>query len=838
MMSQTVGKDAIESWLVEKIAALVGTTADEVDLLEPLDNFGVDSAEAIIMAGELEEWLNVELPATVLSDFPTISSLAAYLCQLLAENRLRDSELYRKSLEYWMSRVPTLPPAPDLPLAKSPSALGSPRFVRRSGRLEHQRWRLLKTRGTRRGLTASSILLAAYAEILGTWSKSSRFTIYLRVVNRLPLQTQVNETVGDLTSLMPLAVEEPVSGNFEVRAKKIQEQLWEDLDHRYVSGVQVMLEQSRTTAQIVGGAMPAVFTSAVGLETTTGEFAHSLSEAKTVDGVSETPRAWFDHQVVEQGSELIFNWDVVDELFPSGVLDEMFEAYCSLLRRLSEEEEGGWGSAVNPTEEPLRKLRGRQETQVKSEDHRVEPDETEAAPEQHPSVREAAYQEASTPGSFPLTPSQRWFFEFAPKNPNRWNISVMLKTSKSIDADVMRSAMTELLRHHEVLRYHFHQDNSQFSQVVDQDQLQVNLTTFDFSGVREEEQESAMRGAMEAEQICLDIRYGPLIRVAIFRLGSRGDRLFVVVHHLVCDGVSLRILVDDLLSFYYQLLKGNQASVVRASDSYQTFASRLRDYVDTISARRELTYWLERLDRVTTRMSPEVTDPNPGENLEAGAKNCIVSLNKTETALVLRSTTKRLRAQVHELVLTTVVRALARWSRSAQITLDLVVHGREGLFNDLDFSRTVGWFATTFPATFDVDEREEFSSSLRKVQGELRQVPNKGIGYGALKYLSGSEGAKRLRHSPKPAVSFNYRGNFDALLMPSELAVERLDDTEDRDGEAESPWKILVLTQIFDGQLHVIWRYASKMFQPESIHLLASGGFEELRKVCSSDYVR
>src|SRR5437879_5373742 len=115
-MSHNVSKETIETWLVERIATLIGEPAEEIDLLEPLDHFGIDSAEAVIMAGELEDWLNVVLPPTVLADLPTISSLSAYLSQLLAESGLKASELRRNSLNYWMSRVQTLPSAPKLPL--------------------------------------------------------------------------------------------------------------------------------------------------------------------------------------------------------------------------------------------------------------------------------------------------------------------------------------------------------------------------------------------------------------------------------------------------------------------------------------------------------------------------------------------------------------------------------------------------------------------------------------------------------------------------------------------------------------------------------------------------
>ena len=262
---------------------------------------------------------------------------------VLAERNFQDSELYQHSLDYWRDRLATLPPAPELPLAKNPSKVMQPRFVRRKARLKEETWLRLKTRAARAGLTPSGVLLAAFSEILAVWSKNPRFTIMLTLFNRLPLHHQVNDIVGDFTSLTLLAVNKSAQEAFEVHARGIQEQLWKDLEHRYVSGVQVLRELGRTQG---GGSIvtiPVVFTSVLPYSGTAKDTSILGLPADlpldVIYCISQTPQVWLDHQVFEQDGELILIWDAVEELFAVGVLDDMFDAYYRFIQRLADEED-------------------------------------------------------------------------------------------------------------------------------------------------------------------------------------------------------------------------------------------------------------------------------------------------------------------------------------------------------------------------------------------------------------------------------------------------------------------------------------------------------------------
>ncbi|MEG4966392.1 amino acid adenylation domain-containing protein [Microcoleus sp. B6-A1] len=259
---------------------------------------------------------------------------------VLATIALENSPLFQQSLDYWRNRLKNLPPAPELPLAKQPNSLTQPRFKRWSDRLDFSTWQRLKTRTARASLTPTGLLLAAYAEVLSLWSKTPRFTLNVPRFNRLPLHPQVEEIIGEFASFTLLEIDNSKRESFEVRAKRLQEQLWQDLEHQYVSGVRVLRELAQaqgTTAAL----MPVVFTidpqNAPGEDSSIFSLIQELGELVHIIG--QTPQVWIDAQFTETAQGLSFSWDAVEELFPQGLIDEMFDAYCRLLQRLANEEE-------------------------------------------------------------------------------------------------------------------------------------------------------------------------------------------------------------------------------------------------------------------------------------------------------------------------------------------------------------------------------------------------------------------------------------------------------------------------------------------------------------------
>ncbi|NHB91159.1 non-ribosomal peptide synthetase [Photorhabdus cinerea] len=247
---------------------------------------------------------------------------------------------HQNSLQYWQEQVKTLPLAPQLPLRIAPESVQSPRFVRYSDRLSAHEWNQLKQHAAPHQITPSALLIAAYAAVLSAFSTRPELTLNLTLFDRPHWHEDINHILGDFTSLSLLAWHP--EKNWLSSTRRLQQQLWQDLDHRHISAIRVMRElaQSRGPDAAI---MPVVFTSALG--THEGQFLSHSSWMKPVWGISQTPQIWLDHQVYESDNELCLNWDAVEELFEPHQLQNMFNCYMALLRTLAAQPES-WHSAL------------------------------------------------------------------------------------------------------------------------------------------------------------------------------------------------------------------------------------------------------------------------------------------------------------------------------------------------------------------------------------------------------------------------------------------------------------------------------------------------------------
>jgi len=234
---------------------------------------------------------------------------------------------------YWRGRAETLAPGPELPLARDPASIERPRFVRRSARLPAATWARLRERAAAHALTPAALLVAAFAEVLGTWSRSRRFTLNLPMSVRRPFHPDVKELIGQFTSVTLLEVDGGAVATFAGRARAVQARMWRDLDHAEVSGVEVVRDMARTRGRVP--VLPVVFTSSLELGVPDVDVAPAGVPARQVHGITQTPQVWLDNQVNESGGQLVVDWDVVEELFPAGLIDAMFDAHQRLLHELA-----------------------------------------------------------------------------------------------------------------------------------------------------------------------------------------------------------------------------------------------------------------------------------------------------------------------------------------------------------------------------------------------------------------------------------------------------------------------------------------------------------------------
>ncbi|ANS63556.1 amino acid adenylation enzyme/thioester reductase family protein [Streptomyces lincolnensis] len=260
-------------------------------------------------------------------DRPLTPVPVSFRDHVLAERRLRDSARWARDRAYWLDRLDDLPPAPELPVLTEESGR-EVRFRRLADRLTSQESAALRQRAAARDLTVSTVLLAAYAEVIGQWSARPRFTLNLPVFAKRPVHPDIGRVVGDFTSVTLLAVEPDAGAGFARRARALGGRLFEDLDHGLYSGVEVLREAARRSDRHT--LMPVVFTS-----TLQGTEVPATGPGRVGYGVTQTPQVWIDCQVMESGGEILLGWDVREGVLPEGLADDAFAAFAALVRELA-----------------------------------------------------------------------------------------------------------------------------------------------------------------------------------------------------------------------------------------------------------------------------------------------------------------------------------------------------------------------------------------------------------------------------------------------------------------------------------------------------------------------
>lgn len=248
------------------------------------------------------------------------------------ESVLENSEEYHLAKEYWMKRLPTLPPAATLPQVSIIDPNTEIKFNAREHVVKKEEWSEIKAQGQRFGATSSVIMVAVFAEVIRKWSGCDAFTINFPIYERRPVHPQINKVLGDFTNNLIVAIEKS-DGTFAERARSIQVQVIRDLEHRQFSGVRVLRELMRLQKG-VGAVAPLVITSLLG-HPTRYEMA---SFGREVHAITQTPQVLLDFQISEFEGELRFRWHSLDAHFPEGMLDDMFAAYCTILHQLAHNE--------------------------------------------------------------------------------------------------------------------------------------------------------------------------------------------------------------------------------------------------------------------------------------------------------------------------------------------------------------------------------------------------------------------------------------------------------------------------------------------------------------------
>ncbi|MCC5616017.1 condensation domain-containing protein [Nostoc sp. CHAB 5836] len=439
-----------------------------------------------------------------------------------------------------------------------------------------------------------------------------------------------------------------------------------------------------------------------------------------------------------------------------------------------------------------------------------------------------------------LTPFQHRLFTQNQLNVYYLSQSLLLEIQQICNPQVLEQAVRYVIEHHDVFRLRFIQKESGWQQIEAHINDMMVYEDIDLSSLPENEQEYAFESAIRQLQSNLNFTEGPVVKVAFIKLRSQQNSyLLITIHHLLVDAVSWQILLEDLQIAYQQLSQGNAIHLSDKSTSFQRWTQCVQEYAQTSEIIQEQDYWLAKAQK-PFRSLP--VDYSTTENTVANADIVSISLDKKETQALLKNVNKAYNTQINDVLLTALVQAFAKWMGEKQLWVDIEDNSRETIFkdvNNISLPRTVGLFTTCFPVLLDITETSDQGSALIAVKEYLRSIPNKGIGYDILRYItSNPEINSKLKSFPQPQVSFNYLGNFDPVRLQSSLFNLTGQSFQVSQSKNANRFYLLEINGIVvQDQLQFNWTYSTAIHRRETIETLAKnfiGAIQSIIAHCHS----
>lgn len=421
-------------------------------------------------------------------------------------------------------------------------------------------------------------------------------------------------------------------------------------------------------------------------------------------------------------------------------------------------------------------------------------------------------------GEVPLTPIQHWFFEQNFPNPHHWNQALLLEARVPVDPDRLNQAIGQLVNYHDAFRLRFTRDETGWHQRYNEEIQYPVFHRVDLSHVKDAALAAELEQHASLRQKQLNITAGPLIQAVLFDTGkNRPARVLIVIHHLAVDGVSWRILVDDLETLYRHSDASGTVALPPKTTSYLQWSQHLQAWAQLPSVEQESAYWRDML----VHRPHWPVDNASGGNTEAMSTTITACLDAAGTKQLLACAGSKTGTVINEILLAALAKTLGAWSQSDRIPIDIDLHGRVDGFDAVDLSRSVGWFTSVFPLVIVLPNADD-ATALSAVKNQLLHIPNKGIGYGILRYLRGLPvSVKEAGNRYRSPVLFNYLGRLDqgfskhsVFRLAEEPVGPCMDPSADRYNEFS------IDAYISGGQLHILWTYSSERYLAETIQQL------------------
>lgn len=439
-------------------------------------------------------------------------------------------------------------------------------------------------------------------------------------------------------------------------------------------------------------------------------------------------------------------------------------------------------------------------------------------------------------GDVPLSPIQHWFCERRSPNMHHWNMPLLLQVQDGVVLTNLEQAAQALVRHHDALRLRLRPSGTGWVQHIAPPEETPLVEWVDLSEVPAAEQQSRFEVIAATYQQSLNLETGPLMRLVVFDFGpARKRELFWVLHHLAGDIVSWRILLEDLETALEQLGRGETVRLPAKTTSFKRWSELLQHYAASDAAASSAEFWLTDERRNASPIPVDRANADEG-NTEESLRRVQVRLSIDETDRLLHEVPKAYQTQINEVLLTALLRSVSEWTDQPSLLVEVESHGREeDLFENVDLSRTVGWFTTYYPVCLKANPGASLEETLQSVKQQLRAIPDRGFHYSLLRYLTPkADLADELRRLPQADINFNYLGQFGQVLRNSSLFSSAPRDVNcglDRSARGLRSHRWDVVSWVVDGCLLVDWYYSENVDETSTIERLGQGFIEAVRSL-------
>ena len=427
-----------------------------------------------------------------------------------------------------------------------------------------------------------------------------------------------------------------------------------------------------------------------------------------------------------------------------------------------------------------------------------------------------------------LLPIQHWFFEHNHPNLSHFNQSVLLNVNQSVEAIALEKVLHTLIVFHDALRFKYEYKNGQWNQIYGP--IKAKMITVDLSNTREEEISVKITEVCTQYQSSLDLKKGELFKPIFIKTPNvdTNNRLFFAVHHLVTDGVSWRILLEQLKENLLLLAEGKEIKMELKGSSYRQWGNALSEYATTSKVMDQQTYW----QAISNDYIPLPVEFSGAQSTMKDMHALNFSLSADLTQDLLKNVNKAYHTEINDLLLASLAYVIARWSKCSKVIIGLEGHGREELFSEIDTTNTVGWFTNLYPLSLDLPMDLGDSDLIKSVKEQLRRIPEKGMGYGLLRYLHPSPKVRERLSKINWDIVFNYLGQIGNSTANNGL----ISMASENEGNAKSEdfpikEKLIINAFVVKEELSISIGFSKKQYRTNSIQKLGQQYIEVLTRL-------